>query len=853
MGTSPRVRPRRAFVCVLALLAACSGGEGGGGTPPEPVRTPTRLVLDRAAVAVDEGATTQLVATVVDQNGEAFAAPPAGYTVTWSTSAPGVAAVSGAGVVSGELPGQAQVTATAAALTAAAQVTVNPVGGTVTGTVAFGFETQTVFSRGFDPGAASSRGAAKTRAFAGSGGGRALPRAAGPRHSENTLVVTYRAEALGAAAAGARATASRAEAARAASLIRGRLEGRLSAARGERVGLVIPSLRAARVVVDDPARLEEVRRALREDPAVASAEREELAYRQAVDVPGGRLPNDPHFPALAWAHRMMDLPAAWRRTTGSANVVVAVVDDGIRFDHPDLSPNLTRDGYDFVSQRTVARCGGGVLDVTGDGNGWDADPTIPSSYTMGSCAQPDAQGGHGTHVAGTIGATGDEGYGVAGVSWTVRVRPVRVLGVAGSGLLLDIVAGITYAAGLPVQGPNGQVIQAPGRAHVINLSLGGAGGADTYCPAVAAATAAGSLVVAAAGNDNTSAPFYPAACPEAISVTAIAPNYTRAPYSNYGATVDITAPGGNMGPGETHGIFSTVWSFSTGRPSYDFLHGTSMAAPHVSGVAALVLAQEPALTPAQLRARLLETTVTFGGGAWTPEFGAGVVNARYALAGSRVEPRARYALVYDVLTGRKVAQQQLDAGGAFTFRRLPPASYFVMAGDDAEGDGVVGVPGAGRVVRRWGGHAVGGRLAPVAVTLGGSTPVTATVGYGWETEPNNARETAGRVVVGGFAIGALGSASDADFFAVTVPGGTYTFETAGYFGACGLARDGDTVLRLVRADGSQVDQNDDVDFDRGNFCSRLTQTLAAGTYYLSVTASPGGLLGAYTVAVREGS
>src|SRR2546428_473859 len=215
---------------------------------------------------------------------------------------------------------------------------------------------------------------------------------------------------------------------------------------------------------------------------------------------------------------------------------VAVVDDGIRFDHPAIAANLTPDGYDFVSAAdSVPLCSGGMISNAADGDGPDPDPTIPASYSLdstGTCFAPDELGAHGLHVAGTIGAVGNDGIGVTGVNWSVRIRPVRALGVAGFGTLYDVAQAILYAAGLPADDGAGGTVQATTGARIINLSLGGYFNDPTLHSAIISAANTGALIVAAAGNDATSAPHYPSAYPEVLGVAAVGPDGAPTVYSN---------------------------------------------------------------------------------------------------------------------------------------------------------------------------------------------------------------------------------------------------------------------------------------------------------------------------------
>ena len=298
----------------------------------------------------------------------------------------------------------------------------------------------------------------------------------------------------------------------------------------------------------------------------------------------------------------INLPKAWETNQGKAEIVVAVVDTGILSDHPDIagSPNLLS-GYDMITEPAISN----------DSDGRDSDPTDPGDAIRanecypGSPAQDSSW--HGTHVAGTIGVgRTNNGMGVAGVNWNTKVMAVRVLGKCG-GTTTDINDGIRWAAGLEVPG----VPTNPHPVRVINMSLGTPPGVPcTDDPATQSAirdaVEAGALVVIAAGNDAVdAASVTPASCDEGFTVAAS--DYrghlvTR--YSNFGSVVKILAPGGDLrrddnNDGQPDGVLSMV------KGGYAYFNGTSMAAPHVAGVAALIFAEDPSMIPGQVMARLM--------------------------------------------------------------------------------------------------------------------------------------------------------------------------------------------------------------------------------------------------------
>lgn len=416
-----------------------------------------------------------------------------------------------------------------------------------------------------------------------------------------------------------------------------------------------------------------------------------------------KTPNDTYYD-VQWHYENMNLPAAWDIEDGSSSpVTVAVVDSGILL-HPDIEANLLP-GYDFISDPAVA----------GDGDGRDNAP-----WDMGG-----ESGYHGLHVAGTVAATTNNRDGVAGASWHAKIVPVRVLGVTGSGSLADIMDGTVWAAGGTVAGvPNN-----PNPARVINMSLGGNIG--EACPAelndvFGQIAAAGVVVVVAAGNDDIDAAYtFPASCSNVITVGATGPLNTRAPYSNYGASIDVMASGGDVGRsfqvgGNTYpaGVLSTMAAddgYGSLMATYTFYQGTSMASPHIAGIAALMLANDPGLTFNDVRTRLQMAATPLGAGECERpsgnDCGAGLVDAAKALVSSGggtpppapVQPpttvrlttyvAALHCLIgcydfdYDKSTLIEVAVTANVL--PYSISRLDPGIYYVAAWQDLNNNGEV--------------------------------------------------------------------------------------------------------------------------------------------------------------------
>lgn len=285
------------------------------------------------------------------------------------------------------------------------------------------------------------------------------------------------------------------------------------------------------------------------------------------------IPNDPLWGDL-WGMTNIKAPQAWDTFTGDANFVVADIDTGVDRNHPDLAANMwTNPGE--IAGNGIDDDGNGYID---DIHGWDW------AYNDNN---PSDVNGHGSHTSGTIGAVGNNGVGVVGVNWNVKIMALKFLNDSGSGSTSNAIAALNYAVNKGVK--------------VSNNSWGGGGYSQALYDAIENAKSVGHLFIAAAGNNGTNndtSPFYPASYnnDNLISVAAIDINDAKASFSNYGATtVDLGAPGVS--------IVST-----TPNSSYSSYSGTSMATPHVAGAVAMVYALNPTWTYGQVRDRILNTT-----------------------------------------------------------------------------------------------------------------------------------------------------------------------------------------------------------------------------------------------------
>lgn len=348
---------------------------------------------------------------------------------------------------------------------------------------------------------------------------------------------------------------------------------------------------------------------LRADPNVEFAEEDRIATANIT-------PNDPYLSSTgSWGQSYPDLwgiqkigaPAAWNTSTGTG-IIVAVVDTGIDYNHPDIADNVWINTGEIPNNGIDDDHNGYIDDV----RGWDF---IGSTYTNPQQSNdPIDHNGHGTHVAGTVAAVGNNGIGVIGVAWNAQVMAVKGLDDTGTGVDSTLDPAILYAAN------NG--------ADIISASWGGTTYSQAEADAISYAYNLGAVIVVAAGNNSADArTFYPAALWNVITVAASDPNDNLASFSNYGSKIDVAAPGVDILSLQASGTnLGPVVS-----PGYIRLSGTSMATPHVSGLAALILSQNPNYSNEQVRQVIRASATDLGPPGYDLSFGYGRVNASAAL------------------------------------------------------------------------------------------------------------------------------------------------------------------------------------------------------------------------------
>ncbi len=326
--------------------------------------------------------------------------------------------------------------------------------------------------------------------------------------------------------------------------------------------------------------------ALSTNAAIEWAEPDYLAYPTAI-------PNDPQY-GSQWGLTQIGAPAAWNLTTGSSSVSIALLDSGLDFSHPDLASKIWTNPGEIAANGLDDDNNGYIDDL----HGWDF---VNSDNT------PADDNGHGTQTAGVAGAATDNGIGIAGVCWDCSLLPVKVMQAGGVANYSDIAAGVLYAARKG--------------ARVINISLGGYSESSALLAAIQAASQTyGSLIVAGAGNDSLETPFYPAAYPQVLAVAATTPGDLRWSGSNFGAWVDVAAPG--------EAITTT---FLGG--DYGSVDGTSLSTAFVSGLAGLLRSQYPDWTAEMVRAQIIHTAENIDSlnPGYESKLGAGRIDAASAL------------------------------------------------------------------------------------------------------------------------------------------------------------------------------------------------------------------------------
>lgn len=359
------------------------------------------------------------------------------------------------------------------------------------------------------------------------------------------------------------------------------------------------------------------------------------------------IPNDPDTidQHKVYTPELLKLFASWEYTTGNKDIVIAVVDSGVDQNHPEFAGRLLP-GYDFVQN--------------------DSDPAD--------------ENGHGTHVAGVLGAALNNGIGIAGICGNCALLPVRVLNAHNTGSWAGVAQGVTFAV------DHG--------ARVIVLSLGSTAFSQTMKDAIDYAQAHGVLVVAAAGNINSRDAFYPAAFANVLGVGATTRQDQKWPFSNYAQNVKIVAPG--------ESIYSTYWNNDHNPHTYQTLSGTSMAAPHVAGLAGLLLSQAPTRTITDITNIITSTAVDLGDPGHDSLFGYGRINPLAALqlgavhkiesgqltgtvwyeqnANSHFDPpieqaAAGVALELDNATGQSMGVAVTSETGNWIISGIPPGIY----------------------------------------------------------------------------------------------------------------------------------------------------------------------------------
>lgn len=406
---------------------------------------------------------------------------------------------------------------------------------------------------------------------------------------------------------------------------------------GELVKIKIPSNKT----------IEEMIEYYSQQSGVEYAEPNYIVYSQSV-------PNDTYYEdginnnIGQWGLWATNMELAWDKQQSSNSYLVAVLDSGIIPEHPDLNANLSS-GADFV---------------TVDNNGDDPSDYNPTDFIPSDPTTESENGSHGTHVSGIIGALTDNNLGVAGINWETNILPVRVLKSDQTGSHYDIAEGIYYAV-------NGN------QAEIINMSFGGEISTDTLKEAIEYADSQGTIMVAASGNSGEGSVLYPAAYEETIAVGSIENKNDLADYSNYGAEIDLVAPGGD----DTKGILST-WGYYDGtsyNPGYAYMSGTSMSTAFVSGAAALLL--ESGVSPDDIKDRLTSTAFDLGVSGQDDKYGHGMLDVYAALENEKTKPPIVFIaeIIGDKLVPVNNTDVEVNSEGDYAISKRVEGQYYLVA------------------------------------------------------------------------------------------------------------------------------------------------------------------------------
>ncbi len=489
---------------------------------------------------------------------------------------------------------------------------------------------------------------------------------------------------------------------------------------GSRLGLALQSVQepapGMQVFRTKGMDSEELARRMSFQPDVAFAVPDRLKRIKAI-------PNDPLYAGQWYLQAVqpaaLNAVSAWDKLLGAAGPVVAIIDTGIRPDHPDLSGKILP-GYDFIADATNS----------GDGDGRDSDPSDPGDYITaqnktdklcGTGTQISDSSWHGTRVAGIVAASTNNALGIAGLSRNGRILPLRVLGKCG-GYDSDIIAAMRWAAGLSVPG----VADNANPARVINLSLAGPGTCSSaYKQAISDITAQGTVIVAAAGNE-TGAVEEPANCPGVLAVAGLRHVGTKVGYSSFGSQVGVSAPAGNCvntGIGEeclfpintTTNLGTTVPAANGYTDGFNYNVGTSFSAPLAAGVAALMLEVHPGLSVTDIIGRIKAAADPF------PVDGALPTCPTVGATGSGIDGQCN-------CTTSTCGAGMLDANKSMT-QALAPAAAIVALDPLAQNanislDGGTSTAAVGRTITGWNWTLVSG---PAGASLSNSASVLASL------------------------------------------------------------------------------------------------------------------------------